>query len=90
MNCIGFGFTRSKIKVTRVLFVKIWFLLLFLRTSYHRAKIFHMRTGLVEDMAIIDFVFNRLKVNLTGPGESLTPIDLCSLEEKSRSHESPL
>ena len=38
-NPIDFRFTRSKVKVTMVLFVKQWFPLIFLRTFYHRAII---------------------------------------------------
>ena len=41
---LDFGFTRIKVKVTRVNCKEIytWFLLIILRTIYHIAFIFHM------------------------------------------------
>jgi len=53
---IDFGFTRSKVKVTRVLFVKQWFPLIILRNIYHRAIIFHLLIGL-DAMTPYDFGF---------------------------------
>ena len=41
---------RSKVKVTRVFFVKQWFPLIFLKNIYHRAIIFHMLIGLDNAM----------------------------------------
>ena len=64
-NAIDFGFTRSKVKVTRVTFVKICFPHIFLRTICHKAFIFHMLIRLVEDMTNINFGFSRLKVKDT-------------------------
>ena len=65
MTCIDFGFTRSKAKVTRVLFVKQWFLLIILKNIYHRAIIFHMLIGLGEAMTPFDFGFTRFDVKVT-------------------------
>ena len=62
---IAFGFTRSKVKVTRVLFVKQWFPLIILRNIYHRAIIFHMLIGLGDAMTAYDCGFTRLKVKVT-------------------------
>jgi len=50
MTCMDFRFTRLKVKVTRVLFVKQWFPLFILRDSYHKAIIFHMLIGLGETL----------------------------------------
>jgi len=54
MNSIDFGFTRSTVKVTRVLFVKQWFPLIE-RNIYHRAVIFHMLLGHGDAMTPYDF-----------------------------------
>ena len=61
----SFGFTRSKVKVTRVFFCKKWFPLIFLRTIYHRTIIFYMQTCLGEDMTSIDYGFTRSNVKVT-------------------------
>jgi len=56
-------FFRSRIKVTRVTFVKKkWFPLIFLRTIYHRAFIFHV---LWEGKTPIHFGFTMSKVKVT-------------------------
>jgi len=57
----NFWFTWSKIKVTRVLYVKQWFLLIILRNIYHRAVIFNMLLGLGDAMTPYDFGFTRLR-----------------------------
>jgi len=44
-NTMTFGFTRSKIKDTMVLYVNTDFYS-FVRTAYHRTTIFHMLFGL--------------------------------------------
>jgi len=62
---IGFGFTRSKAKVTMLLFGKNGFHYFFFITSYHRDMIFHVLIDLGKDMAPIDFEFTRLKVKNT-------------------------
>ena len=41
-----------------------WFPLIFLRTVYYRAIIFHMLIGLGKDMTPIDFRFTRMKVKV--------------------------
>ena len=64
MTAIDFCVTRSKVKVTRVLFVKTMFLLIFLKTIYHSAIIFHMLVGVSDDLTAIDLGFSRLKVTL--------------------------
>jgi len=53
---LDFGFTRIKVKVTRVNCKEIytWFLLIILRTIYHIAFIFHMLIGLDRDMTHFD------------------------------------
>jgi len=63
MTCIDFS--RSKVKVTRVFFVKQWFPLIILRNIYYRAIIFHMLIGLGKAMTPFDFGFTRLKVKVT-------------------------
>jgi len=65
MNPTDFEFTRSKVKVTRVLFVKHSILLIILRNIYHRAIIFHMLIGFGDSMDHYDFGFIRLKVKVT-------------------------
>ena len=55
MTCIDFGFTKSNVNVTRVSFVKKWYLLIFLRTIYHRATKFHILIDLGEDTTPINF-----------------------------------
>jgi len=65
MAPIDSGFTRSKVKVTRVLFVKQWFLLIILKNIYHRAIIFHILIGLGDVMTPYNFGFTRLKVKVT-------------------------
>ena len=64
MTSFDFGFSWSKVKVTRVLFCYKWFELIVLITVYHRAIIIHKLIGLDGDMAHIDFGFTRLKVKL--------------------------
>ena len=60
-----FVFFRSKVRVTKVTFVKKWFFLIFLRTIYHRAFIYNVLIGLSEDKTPIDFGFTRSKGNVT-------------------------
>jgi len=55
----------SKVKVIRISFVKIWFLLIILRTFYHRAFIYHINNCLVKGLTLIDFIFLRSKVKVT-------------------------
>jgi len=56
---IDFVFFRSRVKVTRVTFVKKWFPLIFLTIIYYRAFICNvLRTP-------IDFGFTRSKVKVT-------------------------
>jgi len=62
---IDFGCTRSKVKVTMVIFIKQWFLLIILRNIYYKAIIFHMLIGLGEAMTLFDFGFTRIKVKIT-------------------------
>jgi len=62
---IDFLFTRSKVKVTSVFFVKQWFPLIILINIYHRAIIFHMLIGLSDAMTPYDFGFTGLKVKVT-------------------------
>ena len=68
MTCIDFVFTRSKVevKVARVLYVKKWFPLSFLRTFCHRDIIFHLLIGLSEYMTPIYFGFSRLRSKSQG------------------------
>jgi len=47
---IDFGCTRSKVKVTMVIFIKQLFLLVILRDIYYKAIIFHMLISLGEAM----------------------------------------
>jgi len=56
----AFAVTLSNVKVTRILFCKKLFRLIFLNIFYHRAFIFHMLIDLSEDMNPIDFGFTRL------------------------------
>jgi len=69
MTLFDFEFTRSKGKVTRVAFAKkcrqSWFLLIILRTVYHRAFIFHVMIGLGEITIPYVFNFTRSKVKVT-------------------------
>ena len=65
MTCIDFWFTRSKFKVTSVIFVKKRFWLILLETIYYRAIIFYMLICLNEDMTSVDFEFTRLNVKVT-------------------------
>jgi len=65
MTSLDFRFTRSKVKVTMMLYWKMWFPLIFLRAIYHRAIIFHMLINLGEKMAPVDFGFTRLKDKVT-------------------------
>jgi len=61
MTCIHVGL---KVKVTGVIFIKKLTPLIFMRTIYHRAIIFHKQIGLDEDMIYIEFGFTRLKVKI--------------------------
>jgi len=65
INCLDFGFVRSKVKVTKVLIVKQRFPLIILRNIYHKAIIFNMLIGLGEAMTLFYFGFTRLKVKVT-------------------------
>jgi len=65
MTHIDTELIRSKVKVRRITFVKKWFLLIILRTVYHRAFIFHMLIGLGEDMSPDVFMFTRSNVKVT-------------------------
>jgi len=58
-------FVFFRVKVTRVTFVKKKFLLVFLRTIYHRAFICNVPIALSEDKTPIDFGFTRSKVKVT-------------------------
>jgi len=62
---IDFVFFRSKVKVTKVTFVKKWFLLIFLRTIYHRAFLCNVLIGLSEDKTLIGFGFTGSKGKVT-------------------------
>jgi len=55
-NNMTFGFTRSKIKDTMVLYVN---------NEFHSFLNFHMLFGLSRIMTPIDFGFTRLKVKVT-------------------------
>ena len=62
MTCIHVGL---KVKVTGVIFIKKMSPLIFMRTMYHRAIIFHVKQiGLDEDMIYIEFGFTRLKIKM--------------------------
>jgi len=61
ITCIDLGFTRSKVKVTRVLFVKNGFYF-FLKTIYPRSFRFYMLIGLDGDMTLLDIELIRSKV----------------------------
>ena len=61
MTCIPVGL---KVKVTGVIFIKQMSPLIFMRTMYHRAIIFHKQIGLDEDMIFIEFGFTMLKVKM--------------------------
>ena len=63
---IDFGFSRSKVKVTMFVYVKLVSAVYIWRTIYCRAFIFHLVIALYEDMIPIDFGFSRLKVKVTG------------------------
>jgi len=63
-NNMTLGFTRSKIKVTMVLYVNNGYHS-FLRTAYHRTTIFYMLSGLGRIMTPNDFGLTMLKVKVT-------------------------
>jgi len=62
LTSVDFVFLRSKVNVTKVTFVKILLLLIFLRTIYHRA---FMCDVLSEDKSPIDLGFTRSKGKVT-------------------------
>jgi len=61
-----FGFTRLKVKVTRVTckIMYTWFLLIILKTIHHIAFICHMLIGLDRHMTHIDIGDIRSKVKV--------------------------
>ena len=62
LDLYWFWVNKVKDKGHKGPFCKKWFPLIFLRSIYHRAIIFHMLIGLGEDMTLTDFRFTRLKV----------------------------
>ena len=66
MTTFDFGFTRLKVKVTRVTckIMYTWFLLIILRTIHHIAFIFPMLIGLDRHMTHIDIEDIRSKVKV--------------------------
>jgi len=56
-NPVDFGFTRSKVKVTRVTFVKMLIMFSDHSPIRHRAFIFHMLIG--ANMTCTDFGFTK-------------------------------
>jgi len=50
MICIGFRFTKSKVKAIRIIFVKQWILFIIWGDVYYKDIIFHMLIGIGEAM----------------------------------------
>jgi len=64
LNPIYFMFLTSKVKVTRVTFVKKGFPLIFVRTIFHRSFVIDVLIGLNKDKTTFDFEFTRSKVKI--------------------------